>query len=65
VAGYSVLGDSSDLVEMVSRGDADCVVVNTHLSDADKMNRVEAACAEHDVELLRLHVNLKRLSAAS
>jgi FlaA1/EpsC-like NDP-sugar epimerase len=65
VAGYPIVGGFSQLVEIVSRGDVDSVVLNTHLIDADRLRELEQACRPHEVALLRLHVDLKPLSAAS
>jgi UDP-GlcNAc:undecaprenyl-phosphate GlcNAc-1-phosphate transferase len=68
VGGYSVVGDSAHLVSMIRSGTVDCVVLNTHLVDVDRLRELESACRAHDVELLRLSVDLKPvkpISAAS
>jgi UDP-GlcNAc:undecaprenyl-phosphate GlcNAc-1-phosphate transferase len=65
VGGYSVLGGYETLDRLVSAGDVDCVVVNTHLLDAERLQALEQACQEASVELLRLHVDLKPLTAVS
>ncbi len=65
VGGYSVLGGFDVLSRLVAGGHVDCVVLNTHLLDLDHLQRLEEACRDADVELLRLHVNLKPLSAVS
>jgi UDP-GlcNAc:undecaprenyl-phosphate GlcNAc-1-phosphate transferase len=68
VGGYSVLGGYMDLLAMVQRRAIDCVVLNTHLVDVERLRELERACHDHEVELLRLHVDLKPvkpISAAS
>jgi UDP-GlcNAc:undecaprenyl-phosphate GlcNAc-1-phosphate transferase len=65
VGGYSVVGGLEELLSMIERSEVDCVVVNTHLIDAERLQALEAQCRGSEVELLRLHLNLKRLSAAS
>jgi UDP-GlcNAc:undecaprenyl-phosphate GlcNAc-1-phosphate transferase len=65
VGGYSVIGGLEELLMMIERGDVDCVVVNTHLIDAERLQGLEARCRGSEVELLRLHLHLKRLSAVS
>jgi UDP-GlcNAc:undecaprenyl-phosphate GlcNAc-1-phosphate transferase len=65
VAGYPVVGDFSVLMQMIERGDVDCVVMNTMLVDVDRLQTLDDASRRQGVELLRLHVNLKPLSAAS
>jgi UDP-GlcNAc:undecaprenyl-phosphate/decaprenyl-phosphate GlcNAc-1-phosphate transferase len=65
VQGYSVVGDSDDLLAMVRADEVDCVVVNTPLIDVDRLRALERACSERGVEILRLQVQLKPMSAAS
>jgi len=65
VQGYSVVGDFAVLLQMVEGGAVDCVVVNVPLVDVERLQRLEAACQEREVELLRLQVHLKPVSAAS
>jgi UDP-GlcNAc:undecaprenyl-phosphate GlcNAc-1-phosphate transferase len=64
VGGYSVLGDFAGLLGIVARGEVDCVVVNTSLAD-DKLHTLDAACREHDVELVKPQLNIRRFTAAS
>jgi FlaA1/EpsC-like NDP-sugar epimerase len=64
VGGFSVLGDAETLQEIVTRGDVDCVVVNTPLSE-DKLRKLDSLCREHEVELVRPQLNLRRFTAAS
>jgi UDP-GlcNAc:undecaprenyl-phosphate GlcNAc-1-phosphate transferase len=65
VGGYSVLGGFDVLLELVTSGQVDCVVLNTHLLEAARLQELEHACREAEIELLRLHVDLKPLSAVS
>jgi UDP-GlcNAc:undecaprenyl-phosphate GlcNAc-1-phosphate transferase len=65
IGGYSVVGASADLLELVRQGELDCVVLNTPLLDAERLQELEACCLERDVHILRLQVQLKRVSAAS
>jgi UDP-GlcNAc:undecaprenyl-phosphate/decaprenyl-phosphate GlcNAc-1-phosphate transferase len=65
VAGYPVLGDSDTLVTMVQRDEVDCVVLNTPLVEVERLQKLEQVCREQEVDLLRLQVHLKPLSAAS
>lgn len=65
VQGYPVVGDIQDLLAIVAAGEVDCVVLNMPLVDAERLQRLENACRDHEVELLRLQVHLKQVSAAS
>ena len=65
VGGYSVLGGFDELLRLVIGSHVDCVVLNTHLLDVGRLQELEQACGTTDIELLRLHVNLKPLSAVS
>ncbi len=65
VGGYSVVGSFSDLQALIRAGDLDLVVLNTPLLDADRLRELEQCCQEHDVQMLRLQMQLKRVSAAS
>jgi len=65
VGGYSVVGTYVDLIELVGQGDLDCVVLNTPLVDVERLQELEKRCRDHDVQILRLQVQLKQISAAS
>jgi UDP-GlcNAc:undecaprenyl-phosphate/decaprenyl-phosphate GlcNAc-1-phosphate transferase len=65
IAGYPVIGGYEELLRLISRAEVDCIVMNTHLVDVERLQRLEAACRDHDVELLRLDVHLKPMSAVS
>jgi UDP-GlcNAc:undecaprenyl-phosphate GlcNAc-1-phosphate transferase len=64
VGGFSVLGNLDSLLAIISRGEVDCVIVNTPLAD-DKLRKLDAICREHEVELVRPQLNLRRFTAAS
>ena len=65
MSGYSVVGNHTELLAMIERGDVDCVVLNLPLLPVEKLQELERACDEREIELLRLQVHLKRLSVAS
>jgi UDP-GlcNAc:undecaprenyl-phosphate/decaprenyl-phosphate GlcNAc-1-phosphate transferase len=65
VAGYPVLGGFEDLRRMLESAEIDCVVLNSRLIDAHRLQRLEVECLQHGIELLRLHVHLKPVSAVS
>jgi FlaA1/EpsC-like NDP-sugar epimerase len=64
VGGYSVLGDLDNLRAIIGRGEIDCVIVNTPASD-DRLRMLDALCREHEVELVKPQLNLRRFTAAS
>ena len=65
VGGYSVVGSFSDLIAMIRAGELDLVILNTPLLDVDRLRALEECSQEHDVQMLRLQMQLKRVSAAS
>ncbi|HEX3703499.1 MAG TPA: hypothetical protein VHU82_09220 [Vicinamibacterales bacterium] len=65
VAGYSVMGGYSELLDLLVRDEVDSVVLNAHLMDAARLQQLEAACRDHNVDLLELDVRLTPFSAAS
>jgi UDP-GlcNAc:undecaprenyl-phosphate/decaprenyl-phosphate GlcNAc-1-phosphate transferase len=65
VSGYSVLGNHADLLSLIERGEVDCVVLNTPLLAAERLQELEQVCEAREIDLLRLQVHLKRLSVAS
>jgi UDP-GlcNAc:undecaprenyl-phosphate/decaprenyl-phosphate GlcNAc-1-phosphate transferase len=65
IGGYPVLGGHAQLTDLIQRHAVDCVVLNTNIISIDLLQDLQRVCADHDVELLRLHVLVKRLSAAS
>jgi len=65
VSGYSVLGDYAQLLGMIERRDVDCVVLNTPVVSVERLQELEQRCGTHEIDLLRLHVHLKPLSAAA
>ena len=60
-----MLGGFEELLQLIDSSQVDCVVLNTHLLDVARLQELEDACRATEVELLRLHVNLKPLSAVS
>jgi UDP-GlcNAc:undecaprenyl-phosphate GlcNAc-1-phosphate transferase len=65
VGGYSVVGSYADLLALVRAGGLDCVVLNTPLLDVDRLQALERCCEERDVQILRLQMQLTRVSTAS
>lgn len=65
VAGYPVLGDFERLLQMVQGHGVDCVVLNTRMIDVARLTELEAACQDHSIDLLRLHINVTPFIAAS
>jgi UDP-GlcNAc:undecaprenyl-phosphate GlcNAc-1-phosphate transferase len=65
VAGYPVVGDHGRLAAMIAAGDVDCVVINTRVADAERLQALELACREHEVELVKIQLNLKPFHVAS
>jgi UDP-GlcNAc:undecaprenyl-phosphate GlcNAc-1-phosphate transferase len=65
VGGYPVVGEYADLLEIIARDGTDCIVLNTRLVDVDRLQELEAVCRQHDVELLKLDVHLRPMTAVS
>ena len=65
VGGYSVLGDYLRLLDMIEHHEVDCVVLNSPLGSVERLHELERRCGANDVDLLRLHIHLKPLSAAA
>ena len=65
VSGYSVLGDHAQLLGMIERRDIDCVVLNMPVVSVERLQELERQCGAQEIDLLRLHVHLKPLSAAA
>jgi UDP-GlcNAc:undecaprenyl-phosphate GlcNAc-1-phosphate transferase len=63
--GYPVLGGYQTLVSLISSGKVDSVVITTPAIDVDRLESLQALCAQHGVSLSRLHVGLNNLVAAS
>ena len=62
VGGVEVLGDYHRLLSLIEEGAVDCVVLNTHVADAERLQELEKCCGTRDIALLRLHVHLMPLS---
>jgi UDP-GlcNAc:undecaprenyl-phosphate GlcNAc-1-phosphate transferase len=65
VAGYSVIGDFGRLLVLIDTGEVDCVVVNTRVADVERLQKLESACRAHDVDLVKIQLNLKPFHIAS
>jgi UDP-GlcNAc:undecaprenyl-phosphate GlcNAc-1-phosphate transferase len=65
VGGYPVVGAYPDLMSLVEGGGVDCVVLNTRILEAARLQELEAHCTEQDILLLQLEFQLERISAAS
>jgi UDP-GlcNAc:undecaprenyl-phosphate GlcNAc-1-phosphate transferase len=61
IQGYSVLGDFSALEVLITTKSLDLVLVAARGVDSARMAALEAACAEHEVELLRLHIGFENI----
>jgi FlaA1/EpsC-like NDP-sugar epimerase len=65
VAGYAVIGGFDRLMALIDAGDVDCVVVNSHIADVEKLQRLDTACQTREISLVRLQLNLKPFHVAS
>jgi UDP-GlcNAc:undecaprenyl-phosphate GlcNAc-1-phosphate transferase len=65
VGGYAVLGDFTTLLELMQNHALDSIVLNTRLIDVDRLRALEAACQEHQITLLHLHIGVQPFTAAS
>jgi UDP-GlcNAc:undecaprenyl-phosphate GlcNAc-1-phosphate transferase len=65
VAGYPVIGDFGRLLVLIDTGQIDCVVVNTRVADVERLQKLEASCRAHDVDLVKIQLNLKPFHVAS
>jgi UDP-GlcNAc:undecaprenyl-phosphate GlcNAc-1-phosphate transferase len=63
--GYPVLGGHAVLMKLVADGEVDSVVITTPLIDVERLERLRRLCAERNVSLARLHVELSHLVAVS
>jgi UDP-GlcNAc:undecaprenyl-phosphate GlcNAc-1-phosphate transferase len=61
VQGYAVLGGFSALEVLITTKSLDLVLVASRSVDSARMAALEAACAEHEVELLRLHIGFENI----
>jgi UDP-GlcNAc:undecaprenyl-phosphate GlcNAc-1-phosphate transferase len=65
VGGYSVIGDFGRLLALVDTGEVDCVVVNTRVADVERLQKLESSCLAHDVDLVKIQLNIKPFHVAS
>ena len=59
------MGGYPSLIAMIQRDEVDCVVLNAHLLNLERLQALEEACRAREVDLLRLQVHLMRLPAVS
>ncbi len=65
IQGYSVLGGYDALQSLVEDGGVDTVVISIRLMDVSRLQALQELCAEHHVELSRIHFELHELVAVS
>jgi UDP-GlcNAc:undecaprenyl-phosphate GlcNAc-1-phosphate transferase len=65
ISGYPVVGDFRRLLAMIDAGEVECVVLNTRVADVEKLQQLDQACREREVELVKLQLNLKPFTVAS
>ena len=63
--GYPVLGGEGQLLELVEAGKVDVVVIGSLHFDPERRLRLERACSEHDVRLMKFSFRLDNLNTAS
>ncbi|MGE0705574.1 MAG: hypothetical protein AB7F99_07495 [Vicinamibacterales bacterium] len=63
--GYAVLGGYPVLMKLIADGQVEKVVITTPLIDVERLERLRKLCAERNVSLARLHVELSHLVAVS
>jgi UDP-GlcNAc:undecaprenyl-phosphate GlcNAc-1-phosphate transferase len=61
VQGYQVLGGFAALEVLITTKSVDLVLVATRTTDSARMAALEAACAEHGVELSRLYIGFENI----
>jgi len=65
VQGYPVLCRYNGLVSIIERGGVERVVLSTRAIPLSRVRELENLCAQHGVELCRLHFDLEHLIAVS
>jgi len=63
--GYPVLGGERKLVELIQTGKVDVVVIGSLHLDPERRSRLEHACGENDVRLMKFSFRLDNLNTAS
>jgi UDP-GlcNAc:undecaprenyl-phosphate GlcNAc-1-phosphate transferase len=61
VMGYPVLGGYSALTFLMTASSVDAIVISSHPLSPERLNNLTVLCAEHNVQLSRLHVGLESL----
>jgi UDP-GlcNAc:undecaprenyl-phosphate GlcNAc-1-phosphate transferase len=64
VVGYPVLGSYSALIVLMKASSVDAVVISARRMMPERLNNLQVACADHQVELTRLRVGFEPLVAA-
>jgi FlaA1/EpsC-like NDP-sugar epimerase len=65
IQGYSVLGGYDALRSLIEDGGVDTVVISARLMDVSRLQMLQELCAEHNVELSKMHFELHELVAVS
>jgi UDP-GlcNAc:undecaprenyl-phosphate GlcNAc-1-phosphate transferase len=65
VSGYPVLGSYSALTVLLNAASVDAVVISARNMPPERLNNLEVACSEHNVQLSRLRVDLEPLVTAT
>src|SRR5262249_28157665 len=65
VMGYPVLGGFSALMVLLKAGSIDAVVISSRRLAPERVNNLELACGEHNVELSRLRVGFEAIVSGS
>jgi UDP-GlcNAc:undecaprenyl-phosphate GlcNAc-1-phosphate transferase len=63
--GYTVLGGQRKLLDMIATGALDVVVIGSRDIDRERLRRVEDACRDHGVTLLRFSFRLEALEPSA
>jgi len=63
--GYPVLGGEAKLLELIATGRIDVVVIGSLHFDPERRARLERACNENDVRLMKFTFRLDSLNTAS
>jgi FlaA1/EpsC-like NDP-sugar epimerase len=61
VQGYAVLGGFPALEVLIATKSVDLVLVTSRSVDSARVAALESACAEHGVELVRLHIGFENI----
>ena len=59
IQGYPVLGGYDTLRQLIESGGVDAIVISTRLFDVTRLQSLQALCLAHNVELSRMHFELR------